>query len=762
MTTVTMSSEATVAVPVKASNPGIASQHPLGPGNVIPIQLSSETSNSEVSQGYPTPTSSGVATSLNEGHSSFTSGITDSNVECLHKLDGYAPQSFRGERVPVSGVEMRSESLTISDLQCRSELPGGSTCEMNNVMENSVSATITNGDITDIPNPIYTGACNDKGIELLSSHETPDATVISMNTEVQSQDVADNRTQISDVSSECESSNQISKSAKTGEQEVTDDCTESNVNHQWPKRHQRYEVKYEVRGSGKCRVRIKRFQRTGVTAQKCVVCGKLLGSISTLHRHVKNSHQVHYKDYRKVVLALNFQANVGASLSSRAKAEKLRTLSRTRALELLERWKKRGKIQRKSWLLLECPACGRKFGNSRNFQLHVASKHPSVNLSNLQRPLAHPAPNTIDYKQLTALNEALVLKVIKETQKIEASDTNRSDAVCENKEGFVQYLAKHTCLVCLAQLKHRYSLLRHLQKHHFVTASDYISLLQIDNKAKRLQEIRRIKAAAFRKKKSKKEQQLTGVKGKRTLFHCPGCSEVLSHGFSLIIHVKKRHSEDLRFAQLLLEADEQVSRVVRRDVGDQESFMIKCHFCGCQRVGRNIIKHLKNCHEWEETYDEVYRAADAEYTALARGREATRKKRSEQRSHDTGMLYGCAHCPASFKHRASKHRHENFMCKNNPNLRESFWCKVCGKRVEGHDRQTHKRECTSTNQYICHQCGKCCLSKSALSSHQRSKHQKADASEAVHACPVCSKRFHKSCLLQTHIASHSGNYKHCR
>ncbi len=396
----------------------------LGGDKVVEFQLPSEhgeMARMEISQCDPAVISNTVTVPSTQDL--CVNWVTDSNTSCIEKSVECL------ETFPFFEVEVQTEPAPNPHTHCSDITPDGSTDEQENMSRCGSSKGAINILMTgETSKQDHTYMCDmacateniDSSMADIAKHaksETGAATDTPRSTSVdvrKCQLLCINRMQLLDPSSEMETATQSLWTSTSSEHGVQnkENCAKSNCN--WSNPGQRHEVKYDIRESEKHNARSKPFLQTKVIAQKCIICGKLLKSISALQCHAGSSHQVNYRDYCKVVLALNFQTNVQNNISSHTKAKKLGTLSPTQALKLLERWKKRGrKLQKPQWLLLECPVCKKKFGNSRNFQQHMANMHPSVKLRNFEKSLGSHKPEAFDYHQLVTFNEALLLKTMK-------------------------------------------------------------------------------------------------------------------------------------------------------------------------------------------------------------------------------------------------------------------------------------------------------------------------------------------------------------
>ncbi len=425
-----MTSDPTPTEPKKQSKTSNSSEDchsSLGGDKVVEFQLASEhgtIASMEISQCDPTVISNTVTVPSTQDL--CVNWVTDSNTSCVEKSVECL------ETFPFSEAKAKTEPAPNPDTHCSDITPDDSTDELENMSRCGSSKGAANILMTgDTSKQDHTYMCDmacatentDSSMAdtSIAKHAKSETGAIIDTPRSTSVDVRKcrlpciNRMQLLDPSSEMETATQslwTTRSSEHGDQNK-ENCAKSNYN--WLNPGQRHEVKYDIRESEKRNVRSKPFLQTKVIAQKCIICGKLLRSISALQGHAESHHQVNYRDYCNVVLALNFQTNIRHNISSHAKAKKLRSLSPTQALRLLERWKKRGKKQRKpQWLLLECPVCKKKFGNSRIFQQHMANMHPSVKLRNFEKSLDSHKPETFDYHQLVTFNEALLLKTMKE------------------------------------------------------------------------------------------------------------------------------------------------------------------------------------------------------------------------------------------------------------------------------------------------------------------------------------------------------------
>ena len=70
-------------------------------------------------------------------------------------------------------------------------------------------------------------------------------------------------------------------------------------------------------------------------------------------------------------------------------------------------------------------------------------------------------------------------------------------------------------------------------------------------------------------------------------------------------HIRVAHKNEEGFKQILLSAEEQGSAAYRPEMKAREQLEMTCAYCGVKRIGSCILKHLKNVHSDEKTFEEV-------------------------------------------------------------------------------------------------------------------------------------------------------------
>ncbi len=527
-----------------------------------------------------------------------------------------------------------------------------------------------------------------------------------------------------------------------------------------PKRDTKYKTVFEVKGHGAYKVKVKKYVRKNTL--HCLICDEAIaGAVS---QHVPKVHGIDYIKYKRVQAALT-----GTDVS-RGRAGRLKPISIKEAQQLAAQWKSKQKRSslRSSPLSskrerkkpqkddkMTCDICGKQFRQQRYLQSHMENRHrdePDLPAKVLQEEESHGYPG------LWSKNKEMVLMLLAGNQDGEHNENSVKAEAVEGKE-------EQTCIICRKTLLHRQSFLRHQQETHMISITKYSDLLNLKPGQELDKAIQEILGDLSEKNLEKKKKGTPNkVKSEtseaRRWFTCPACPSVLTSSGYLITHIKNTHHQMATFPQLLLKADDLISETYRKDIIEPENFLFKCPYCGRQRVGKSIKRHLRYCHEWEPDLEEQLKHIEEKYSRQMKVRETLRKKTLDRQNQQLGLQYRCRHCQTIFKHRSARSRHETFSCRSNPNRQRSYWCRVCSKHfAKKEPMQEHMRVCPNTikneKRFICHECGNLYHNKSALYVHKKTKHETPESRKTNYKCE-CGKAFYQKHHYTRHLAVHSG------